>query len=72
MEPVPSYYTLILEPLDGLGQDLVVNITIEREGDVVNMTLDEKLPSKSLWNASILAYGCEEGMEMTELSKIIL
>ena len=50
---------MILESLDGLQQNLEINVTLERNGEMVDMSIDEPLPSKSLWKASVLAYGCE-------------
>ena len=32
--------------------------------------MEDVLPPKSLWNASILAYGCESDITVTELSKL--
>ena len=61
---------MILESLDGLGQDFVVNITVQRRGDMIHMTTEEVLPSRSLWNTTILPYGCETDVvvDTTELS----
>ena len=57
---MPSYYTLILKPLDGhIDNNLMINISVQRNGELVNMSLDGEIPSKTLWNASLLAYGCE-------------
>ena len=70
--PVPSYYTLILEPLDGhIDHNLMINISVQRSGELVNMSVDGEIPSKTLWNASLLAYGCESDtvMKDVELSK---
>ena len=50
---------MILESLDGLQQNLEINVTVERNGEMVDMSIDEPLSSKSLWKASVLAYGCE-------------
>ena len=68
-DPVPSYYIMNLESIDGLGQNLAVNITVERNGNNVNMHMEEMLQSKSLWKASILPYGCDADTIVTELSK---
>ena len=61
---------MILESLDGLGRDCVFNITVQRRGDMINMTIEEALPSRSLWNATILPYGCETDtvVDTTQLS----
>ena len=70
--PVPSYYTLILEPLDGhIDYNLMINISVQRSGELVNMSVDGEIPSETLWNASLLAYGCESDTVMNgvELSK---
>ena len=72
--PVPSYYTMILEPLDGhQEQNLMINISVERSGEMVNMSVDGEIPTKTLWNASLLAYGCQsdtvvKGVELSEYS----
>lgn len=50
---------MILKSIDGFGQDLVKNITVERDGKMISMSIDDVLPSKLLWKVSILAYGCE-------------
>ena len=60
---------MILGSLDGLVQDFVLNITVQRSREMVRMTTEEVLPSKSLWNATILPYGCGAGVGDTiELS----
>ena len=61
---------MVLESLDGLGQDFIINITVQRSGEIVHMTIDEALPSRSLWNVTILPYGCETNavVDATELS----
>ena len=68
--PVPSYYEMILDSLDG-REDLVTNITVERNGEMIAMHVEESVPPNSLWRASILAYGCESDRIVTnyELSK---
>jgi hypothetical protein len=50
---------MILTSIDGFGQDLVKNITVERDGGMISMSIDDVLPSKLLWKVSVLAYGCE-------------
>ena len=69
--PVPSYYEITLESLDG-HKDLVTNITVERNGDMIAMHVEESVPPNSLWRASILAYGCESDRIVAnyELSKL--
>ena len=70
--PVPSYYEMTLESLDGC-KDLVTNITctVERNGEMIDIHVEESVPPNSLWRASILAYGCESDTIVTnyELSK---
>ena len=69
---MPSYYTLILKPLDGhIDHNLMINISVQRSGELVNMSVDGEIPSETLWNASLLAYGCESDtvMKNVELSK---
>ena len=54
-EPVPSYYTLKLEPLDGIGDSQNINISVQRDREIVSIhNIGEALPPKHLWNASIL------------------
>ena len=62
---------MILESLDGLGQNLIINITVQRSGEMIDMSIEEPLPSKSLWKVSILAYGCvsDTVVDDTELSE---
>ena len=69
--PAPSYYEMILDSLDG-RVDLVTNIIVERNGETVDMHIEENIPPNSLWRASILAYGCESDTIVTnfELSKL--
>ena len=71
LDPVPSFYEMNLESLDGHGSDLVVNITVHRSNEMISIVMEDVLPSKFLWNASILAYGCEGDTHatVTELSK---
>ena len=47
-KPVPFYYTMLLESLDGLGKNFIINIAAQRSGEVVYMTIEEVLPSRSL------------------------
>ena len=70
-DPVPSFYEMLLKPLDGHARDLVINITVHRNNMLISIVLENVLPSKSLWNASILAYGCQMDTHttITELSK---
>ena len=60
-----------LESLDGLKDNLVINITVERDGEMIDMQTKETVLPNSLWRASILAYGCESDRVVTdyELSK---
>ena len=69
---MPSYYTMVLKSLDGTQSDSTVNITVQREGESVELRLERQLPSKTLWNVSVLAHNCEADtvLEGYELSKI--
>ena len=62
-----------LASLDDLGQDVVINITVQRSGKMIYMAIEEALPSRSLWNVTILPYGCEADtvheVDNIELSK---
>ena len=71
-DPVPSYYVMILESLDGFNDNLVINITVERNGEIVDMRTEETVRPNLLWRASILAYGCESDMVVInyQLSKL--
>ena len=64
---------MILESLDDQRNNLVINITVHRNSEIISAGTEEELPSKSLWNASIHAYGCETNTHTTrtELSKLI-
>ena len=69
---MPSYYTLILEPLDGhIDYNLMINISVQRSEELVNMSVDGEIPHKTLWTGSLLAYGCESDtvVNKVELSK---
>ena len=71
---MPSYYTLILEPLDGhIDHNLMINISVQRSGELVSMSVDGEIPPKTLWNTSLLAYGCEADTvtKGVQLSKFI-
>ena len=69
---MPAYYTMVLKSLDGTQSDSTVNINVQREGESVELLLEEQLPSKTLWNVSVLAHNCEVDtvLEGVELSKI--
>ena len=62
---------MTLESLDG-REDLVTNITVERNGEMIDIFVEENVPPNSRWRASILAYGCESHRIVTdyELSKL--
>ena len=62
---------MILESLDG-GQNFVINITVQRNGKLVILIIEDHLPTKRLWNASVLAFGCETNkvVDRVELSKL--
>ena len=67
---MPSYYTMVLKSLDGTQSDSTVNINVQREGESVELHLEGQLPSKTLWNVSVLAHNCEvdtvlEGFELS-------
>ena len=71
LDPVPSFYVVLLESLDGHASDLLVNVTVYRDNELIRVVMEDVLPLKSLWNASILAYGCESDITVTELSKLV-
>ncbi len=60
---------MILESLDG-REDLVTNITVERNGEMIDMSVEESVPPNSLWRASIIAYGCESDSIVTNYELI--
>ena len=70
LDPVPSFYEVVLESLDGHAGDLLVNATVHRDNELIHVVMEDMLPPKSLWNASILVYGCESDITATELSKL--
>ena len=47
-----------------------VNVSVQRDGEVVTMKSEKILPPKRLWNALILPYGCEADVQVTELSEL--
>ena len=59
-----------MDPLDGIGDNQNINISVQRDGEIISMHIEEALPSKRLWNASILPYDCEGDRQVTELSKL--
>lgn len=61
---------MMLEPLDGIGDNQNINISVQRDGEIISMHFGEALPPKRLWNVSIFPYDCEEDMQVTELSKL--
>ena len=68
---------MILESLDGLNDNLVINITVERNGEIVDMRTEETVRPNLLWRASILAYGCESDMvvidyQLSKLERILV
>ena len=69
-KPVPLYYTMMLESLDGIGGNQSINISVQTDGDKITMQIGEPLPPKCLWNALILPYDCEADKQETELSKL--
>ena len=62
---------MILESLDGHTQNSVVNIVVQRNGARIYLNIQEELPTRTLWNALVLPYGCEANTvaSLTELSK---
>ena len=60
----------MLESLDGIGSNLQVNISVQRNGEMVTMQIEEPLPPRRLWTASVLPYNCEADMPMSELSML--
>ena len=59
LQIITSYYNNT-RTLDGhQEQNLMKNISVERSGEMVNMSVDGEIPTKTLWNASLLAYGCQ-------------
>ena len=62
---------MTLDSLDA-HEDLVTNITVERNGEIIDMHIEESVPPNSLWRTSILAYGCQSDRIVTnyELSKL--
>lgn len=62
---------MTLESIDGTELDLMRTITVERNGDVITMSIDEILPSKFLWRVFILPYGCEANIAGSEISRLI-
>ena len=61
---------MMLESLDGIGSNMHVNISVQRDGEMVTMQTEEPLPPRRLWTALILPYGCVVDMQVTELSKL--
>ena len=48
-----------------------IDITARRNNEMISLTMEDVLPPKSLWNASISAYGCESHTAVTELSETL-
>ena len=71
LDPFPFFYVVLLESLDGLGNNLRINITVCRNNEMISLVIEDVLPPKSLWNASISAYGCETHTAVTELSETL-
>ena len=61
---------MMLESLDGIGSNLRVNISVQRDGEMITMQTGETLPPRRLWTASILPYDCVVDMQLTELSEL--
>ena len=62
---------VLLESLDDFGKKLRIDITVHRNNEMISLTMEDVLPPKSLWNASILGYGCESHTAVTELSEVL-
>jgi hypothetical protein len=60
---------MMLESLDGIGSNMLVNISVQRDEETVTMQIGEQLPSRRLWSALILPYNCEADKQVAELSK---
>ena len=46
---------------------MMINISVQKSGELVNMSVDGEIPPKTLWNASLLAYGCESDTVMKDV-----
>ena len=66
---IHSLYVVLLESLDSLGNNLKINITVHRNNEMISLLIEDMLPPKSLWIASISAYECETLTAVTELSE---
>ena len=42
-EPVPHYYTMMLESLDGITGNSQVNISVQRDGEMITLQIGEPL-----------------------------
>ena len=71
LDPFPSFYVVILESLNVLGNNSTINITVRRNNEMISLTMEDVLLPKSLWKASILAYGCETHTAVIELSETL-
>ena len=65
--PFMWWFWSLLMAMD--GSDLVINVTVHRNNEIISIVMEDVLPSKSLWNDLILAYGCE--ITVTKLSKLL-
>ena len=61
---------MVLESLDGIGSNLQVNISVQRDREMVTMQTEKPLPPRRLWTALILPYNCVVDMQVTELSEL--
>ena len=61
---------MTLESLDGIGSNLRVNISVQRDREMITMQTGESLPPRRLWTALILPYDCVVDMQVTELSEL--
>ena len=61
---------MVLESLDGIGSNLQVNISVQRDREMVTMQIGKPLPPRRLWTALILPYDCVVDMQVTELSEL--
>ena len=69
--PVPRYYMVNLTSSDGSDLIITRNVTVIRKQDQIALWLNEGIPPRILWDASVSAYGCQEHMvEGIMLSKL--
>ena len=70
--PIPSFYSLSLQSLDGLEDMDHVETTATIEQSVLTLEVVSGLPFRRLWNCTVLAYGCQESnISNDELSEFL-